>query len=194
MGNPQSKFTGTRPSTLIAWGSSTGYTEEAANSLHRRLRHLVDAIVDIADTEVQDFGTFDFLILGVPTWHVGELQDDWDYCFEALSRLDLTGKAVALFGCGDADGYPLSFQDALGLVWQQLETQGATLIGEWPRDGYDFMESQALTPDGQRFVGLALDEHSQSDLTEERLDRWAIQLQDELRRWSQRQPAALSQA
>ncbi|MEO1370321.1 MAG: flavodoxin [Acidobacteriota bacterium] len=184
MGSPQSKFGSHRPSAVIAWGSSTGYTEEVAAGLHQRLRHRVDAVVDIADINIPDLEAFDVLILGVPTWHVGELQDDWDYQFEEISKLDLRGKVVALFGCGDADGYPLSFQDALGIMWQQLETQGATLIGEWPREGYRFLESQALTEDGLRFVGLAIDEHSQCELTEQRLDRWAAQVEAELALWS----------
>lgn len=181
-----------RPSAIIAWGSSTGYTEEVATALHSRLRDQVDACVDIADTDISDLETFDVLILGLPTWHVGELQDDWEFCFEELSGLDLTGKAVAMFGLGDADGYPLSYQDALGIVWQQLKTQGATLIGEWPREGYDFLESRGLTEDGERFLGLALDEHTQSEMTEERIENWAKQLESEIAAWSEKQLAVAS--
>ncbi|MEM1205858.1 MAG: flavodoxin [Acidobacteriota bacterium] len=169
-----------RPSILIAWGSSTGYTEEVANGLYDRLEPDVDAIVDIADTPVETLEDFDVLILGIPTWHVGELQDDWEDCFDQLLKLDLSGKLVALFGCGDADGYPHNFQDAMGLLWRQVEGRGASLVGKWPIEGYDFQQSEALTPDGNHFVGLAIDEHSQDELTAERLDRWAQQLRTEV--------------
>ncbi|MEM9556072.1 MAG: flavodoxin [Acidobacteriota bacterium] len=169
-----------RPSIAIIWGSSTGYTEDAARALHQHLDDRVEVCLDIADTSVDELTHFDVLILGVPTWHVGELQDDWEYCFSALSELDLRGKTVALFGCGDADGYPYNFQDALGIMWRQLETQGATLIGCWPTAGYDFFESRGVTADGASFFGLALDEHSQCDSTEERIARWARQLRNEL--------------
>ena len=169
-----------QPSVIMAWGSSTGYTEEVAIEIHSRLRHLVDAFVDIADVSVAELANFDVLILGVPTWHVGELQDDWEDCFDDLSQLDLRGKKVALFGCGDADGYPDTFQDAMGILWQQLEANGAELLGRWPIDSYEFVESRALTSDRRHFVGLAIDEHSQSELTDSRLDRWTAQLQEEL--------------
>ena len=169
-----------KPSIVIVWGSSTGYTEEAARSLHELLRHRVDACVDIADTSIDELRAFDVLIVGAPTWHVGELQDDWDACYDDLKELDLAGKVVALFGCGDAYGYPFSFQDALGILWQRFEAQGAVLIGRWPTAGYEFDESRALTPDGEHFVGLALDEHDQSQKTQQRIESWARQLEEEL--------------
>ncbi|MEM8964254.1 MAG: hypothetical protein AAGD38_22400 [Acidobacteriota bacterium] len=89
-------------------------------------------------------------------------------------------------------GYPDTFQDALGIVWKQLETQGATLIGRWPKAGYDFLESRALTADGEHFFGLALDEHNQSELTDERLDRWARQLEEELATYVAQRPSAVA--
>ncbi len=168
------------PSIAIVWGSSTGYTEEVALKLHQRLADATSTIVDIGETEVRDLLAFDVLILGVPTWNIGEFQDDWEYCFDEWATLDLRDKKVALFGCGDAKGYPGYFQDAMGILWRQLEARGATLIGKWPTTGYDFDESQALAPDGNHFVGLAIDEHNQYELTDQRLDRWAQQLEAEL--------------
>jgi len=50
-------------------------------------------------------------------------------------------------------------------------------VGYWPADGYDFTESKALR-DG-KFVGLALDEDNQSDLTDERIKAWVAQLKPE---------------
>ncbi|MEM8930735.1 MAG: flavodoxin [Acidobacteriota bacterium] len=179
-------------SMVIAWGSSTGYTEDAAKILHGQLRHVVDTIVDIGDTDIASLENYDVLILGVPTWHIGELQDDWDICFDELADLDLSGKAVAIFGCGDADGYPETYQDAMGILWEQLEATGATLIGRWPIDGYDFQASRALTEDGRHFVGLALDEHCQDHLTEERIERWAQQIQSELARLAEHRLAAVA--
>lgn len=171
---------GPDPSIVIAWGSSTGYTEEIAVKLHQHLAYAIASIGDIGETEVRDLLGFDVLILGVPTWNVGELQDDWDYCFDEFADVDLRGKKVALFGCGDAQGYPSYFQDAMGILWRQLEARGAALIGQWPTTGYDFLESQAITPDGRHFFGLAIDEHTQSALTDQRIETWAQQLEAEL--------------
>ncbi|MEM6796487.1 MAG: flavodoxin [Acidobacteriota bacterium] len=167
-------------SVVIAWGSSTGYTEEVATSLHEKLDGISDRIVDIADIEPPDLLEYDVLLIGISTWHVGELQDDWDHCFDELADLDFSGKLVAFFGCGDADGYPDNFQDAMGILWKRLEEQGAKLMGQWPIEGYDFLESEALTEDGKHFVGLAIDEHNQDELTEERVDRWCDQIQKEM--------------
>ncbi len=169
-----------RLSCAMVWGSSTGYTEETAESLHGRLLTLVDAVVDIADTPLADLMAYDVLIVGAPTWHVGDLQDDWYECYEEIAKLDWRGKLVAFFGCGDAEGYPDNFQDAMGLLWQEFQKGGATLIGRWPIHGYDFLDSVALTSDRQHFVGLAIDEHSQGDQTEERLDHWARQIKSEM--------------
>ncbi|MEM7586960.1 MAG: flavodoxin [Acidobacteriota bacterium] len=167
-------------SVVIAWGSSTGYTEEAAVALHRKLGSWVDEVVDIAETPFEHVASHDVLILGAPTWHIGELQDDWDDRLEEIANTDLTGKTVALFGCGDANGYPDNFQDALGILWRELEPRGATLVGLCSVEGYDFLESQGLTPDGQHFLGLAIDEHAQCHLTDERITRWAEQVQQEV--------------
>jgi flavodoxin I len=45
-------------------------------------------------------------------------------------------------------------------------------------EGYEFTESKAFR-DG-KFVGLALDEDNQSDLTEERIKKWVSTLKTEM--------------
>ncbi len=47
-------------------------------------------------------------------------------------------------------------------------------MGQWPTEGYDFDASKAVK-NGQ-FVGLALDEDNQSELTESRITTWVAQL------------------
>jgi len=44
------------------------------------------------------------------------------------------------------------------------------MIGAWDTEGYHFKASKAVV-DG-RFVGLALDQENQKDLTPERLNTW----------------------
>lgn len=50
------------------------------------------------------------------------------------------------------------------------------MIGYWPNQGYEFEASKALTEDGSHFVGLALDEDSQYDLSDERIATWIEQV------------------
>jgi len=52
------------------------------------------------------------------------------------------------------------------------------VVGRWPTAGYDFAASQAV--DGDHFLGLALDQHHQPVLTEERIDAWLAQILPEL--------------
>jgi flavodoxin II len=83
---------------------------------------------------------------------------------------------VALFGLGDQDGYPEWFQDALGYLARAVAARGARLVGLWPAAGYRFSQSRALTDDGSHFLGLALDEVSEFDLSEARIRAWCSQL------------------
>ena len=93
-----------------------------------------------------------------------------------INQIDLSDKIIALYGMGDQVGYTEWFQDALGMLHEQVLAQGATVVGYWPKQGYDFTASKALTTDGSKFVGLALDEDSQYNLTDERLDTWCEQV------------------
>jgi flavodoxin I len=61
-------------------------------------------------------------------------------------------------------------------LYEQFKLCGATLIGEWAIDGYKFKASKAVI-DG-RFVGLALDQENQKDLTPDRLDTWLKMLEN----------------
>jgi flavodoxin I len=45
----------------------------------------------------------------------------------------------------------------------------------WPTDGYNFEASRAVFEEGW-FVGLALDEDNQSDLTMDRIREWLEQI------------------
>lgn len=49
-------------------------------------------------------------------------------------------------------------------------------IGFWPIEGFEFTSPKPLSADGKHFVGLALDEVNQYDLSEERLQEWCDQI------------------
>jgi len=131
---------------------------------------------DIADDTLDEMARFSHLIVGIPTWDFGELQEDWDDLWDALDQLELSGTTVALFGLGDQIGYGEWFQDAMGLLHDKLKSRGARMVGYWPNEGYKFTASKALTDDEQQFVGLALDQDSQSCETDERIEQWVPQV------------------
>lgn len=158
----------------IIFGSTTGCTAEVANRIARALHPLCRAPVSIRYGRVDAMLACDALILGIPTWGIGDLQDDWERARNRLSCTDFHGKVVALFGLGDQLGFPDHFLDGMGVLYELLRDRGARFVGPWPIDGYDFQQSRAVV-DG-RFVGLALDENCQGHLTDERIRRWTDQI------------------
>ncbi|GAB2504304.1 flavodoxin FldB [Microbulbifer agarilyticus] len=163
----------------LFYGSSTCYTEMAAEKIRERIGDEWIDLHNVATDDVAEMQDYDFLILGIPTWDYGELQEDWENCWDQLATLDLSGKKVACYGLGDQEGYPQWYQDALGYLHAQMVAVGAKAVGYWPADGYEFEESKGLTPDGNQFVGLALDEENEFDRTDERLDQWCTQIMRE---------------
>ena len=162
----------------LFYGSTTGNTEEAAESIQKAFGGDVVELCEISNAETSDFDGYDCIIVGCPTWNIGELQDDWDGFFPDLDEIDFSGKKVAYFGQGDQIGYSDNFQDAMGILEEKISEQGGTTVGHWPTDGYDHDESRAER--GGKFVGLALDEVNQSDQTGDRITTWVSQLKQEL--------------
>ncbi|MBW8192343.1 flavodoxin FldB [Neiella marina] len=169
----------------LFYGSSTCYTEMAAEKIQQLLTTDLVDIHNIKDVSLSHTEQYDILIFGISTWDYGELQEDWESQWSQVSGLDLSGKIVALYGLGDQEGYADWFQDALGMLHDAIDGNGVVRIGFWPNgDDYDFNASKALTADDSQFVGLALDEDSQFDLTEERIQKWCAQLLEELEAWA----------
>jgi flavodoxin I len=168
-----------KPIGLI-YGSDTGFTELVADIIKDEFEtvapNLVD-VYDIAETPVEKIMDYDYLVIGCPTWNIGQLQDDWDSVYLELSDLDLTSKKIAIFGLGDQYGYPDSFCDAIGILGRKFIERGAELVGFTPADRFEFTYSQGVA-DGM-FMGLALDDENESERTPERVTEWIWQLVDE---------------
>ena len=159
-------------------GSTTGKTEAAAEGIQKEFSgEGVVTIHEISEVENSDFEQYDKIIIGSPTWDIGELQADWDGYFEELDDIDFSGKKIAYFGTGDQIGYEENFQDAMGILEEKISELGGTTVGNWPTDGYEFEGSKAVK--NGKFVGLALDDDNQSELTEERIKKWVAQVKGE---------------
>lgn len=161
-------------SIAIIYGSSTGNTKYAAQLVAEKLVGYSPALKDLADVSSEELQDPDVLILGASTWSIGELQDDWEAFFPNIGKLDLTGKTVAFFGTGDAEGYPDTFVDALGILYDEFTKTGCTFVGEVSTEGYTFDDSQALR--NGVFVGLPLDEDNESNKTDKRIEAWVNSL------------------
>ncbi len=165
----------------IFYGSTLGNTETIAQQLQKLVAEEVgDENVDaynVGESSVDSINDKDFLLLGSSTWGEGEIQDDWAEFLDKLKQADFSGKKVALFGTGDQAGYPDTFVDAIGIIYNELSAKGVNFIGKWPKQGYDYAQSTAEI-DGM-FVGLPLDEDNQPDKTEHRVTEWVKQLKEE---------------
>ncbi|MCT4663811.1 MAG: flavodoxin [Flavobacteriales bacterium] len=162
----------------LFYGSDTGNTEEVAEKIQEMLgEDLVDTH-DMYDAEIEQFDQYDQLILGLSTWHDGQLQSDWESFFEDFKKVDFTGKTIALYGLGDQYVYAEYFIDGVGMVAEVVLENGGTIVGKWSTDGYDHTESKAEMKEGT-FIGLALDQDNQPDQTDERLEEWLEQIKKE---------------
>lgn len=162
--------------TVIVYGTSTGTCEELANKIGGKLG--VDNIINVTDFDSSVIADNDNLILGTSTWGAGEMQDDWYDGVKVLKGADLSGKTVALFGCGDSESYPDTFVGGMAEIYNAAKSAGADVIGAVSTDGYTFDDSESVV-DGH-FVGLALDEVNEDDKTDERIEAWVAQIQPKL--------------
>ena len=160
----------------IYYGSSTGNTEMATEKIkEQKGKNVPNEIVDVSNATPEQLLEYDLLFLGVSTWNIGDMQDDWADFLPSLEEIDLAGKKVALFSMGDQDGYPYNFLDAMGELWEMCKARGAELVGVWPTEGYRFDESRAMY-DENHFVGLGLDEDNESELTDDRIRDWLLKV------------------
>ncbi|ADD68058.1 flavodoxin [Denitrovibrio acetiphilus DSM 12809] len=154
----------------LFYGSNGGVTQSVADSIASALKKKgfeVD-VKDIASSSNDDIAGYENVIFGTSTWGMGDLQDDWDSFVANLGDIDFGGKKVAYFGTGDQFSYPETFVDGIGLIDENVS--GAEVIGQWPSDDYDFSDSKAYV--NGSFIGLALDEDNQSNLTDDRISKW----------------------
>ncbi len=166
----------------IFYGSTEGAGAEVAELMKKLIEQTGLATVDLHDvgytSDMKEMEQYQYLILGVSTWNIGQLQDDWAFRFNDLDDVDLTGKMVALYGMGDQYGYPDSFVDAIEILAMKVLDCGADIAGMVVvDDSYEFEYSRAVI-DGV-FMGLALDDLNQGELTQERTEAWVAQVLEE---------------
>lgn len=153
--------------TIIVYGSSTGTCEGIANTIAGKTGA---EVTDAGSLTAEQLAEADNILMGTSTWGAGEVQDDWYDALKVVKGANLSGKRVAIFGCGDSAGYPDTFCGGMREIYDAAQAAGAEIIGQVATDGYSYDDSEAVV-DG-KFVGLALDEDNESDKTESRIDAW----------------------
>ena len=157
--------------------TTTGKTGDVAEKIQKAFADIDVDLHNIVQVEAQDFNEYEFLIIGTPTWSIGDLQEDWQGFLPELEQIDFSGKTVAYFGTGDQVGYGDTFLDAMGILEEKISERGGKTIGYTSTDGYDHIASKAIRD--RKFCGLAIDDDSQPHLTKKRINAWVPQVKQE---------------
>lgn len=160
----------------IFFGSTEGNTERVVNQIQQLLGDDAE-LHNVNSATAEDMEPYPYVILACPTWEIGRLQEDWDSFIDEIEKVDYSEKKVAYLGLGDADGYPDTYLDALGIIHDRIKDKGASFVGAWPTEGYNFTASKGVV--NGKFLGLAIDEDNQKDLTSERIQKWVAELKTE---------------
>jgi flavodoxin I len=158
----------------LFFDTDTGNTRKVAKMINKLFDEGDIDLKNVTKLEAADFDNYSAFIIGTPTLGEGELPDNWNEFMPQLETVDFTGKTVALFGLGDQEEYGHEFVDGLGILYEKLESLGASFVGFWPTDGYEYGFSGAEY--NGEFIGLVLDQDNQSELTKERVETWVAQV------------------
>ena len=161
--------------TIVVFGSSTGTCEAIAEKIAQKLGC---EVMDVQNLTAEVVESHENLILGTSTWGAGELQDDWYDGLKVLQGADLSGKTIALFGCGDCESYSDTFVGGISELYNAIKASGARFVGAVDTDGYTFDDSEAVI-DG-KFIGLPLDDVNEDDKTDTRIDAWIAEISPNL--------------
>jgi flavodoxin I len=167
----------------IFFGTDSGTTRLVAKKIARALKRRVgdDRVakpVNINRATLLDMLAYDKLIVGTPTYGEGALpgkasrnsEESWLEFLPGVQGQDFAGRKIALYGLGDQEEYPETFLNGMRDLYDVFAAAGAELIGTSPLDGFEFQQSRAV--DRDRFIGLALDQHLQHLLTDQRIEAW----------------------
>lgn len=163
----------------LFFGTETGTTRLIAKKIQKKLGDdIASKPLNVNRITRAEMLQYDALILGTPSYgvaqipgrSVGCLEANWAEFLAQLDQPDFSGKRIALFGLGAQERYPERFASSLMRLYEVFKGYGAELVGSWSTDGYTFEQSAAVV-DG-RFVGLVIDQRTQSMHTDERIDGW----------------------
>jgi flavodoxin I len=164
-------------------GTAGGTSMKVADALVEAFGIDEDDVINMEEDfdDVEDqLLEYDVLFLGSSTWGQGDLHFSWvDPILEIEDEgFDFSGKTVAFFGAGDYKKHGEHFCSALGKLHKTFVGAGAEAIGSVPKENYTYEFSLAEI-DG-KFCGLGIDEHNESEKTEQRIEQWIKLLKSEL--------------
>jgi flavodoxin I len=167
----------------LFFGPLKGSVHRVADKIKAAIGEQHVDMISVNDASVSDLEKYDLIIFGISTvgketWDSNYSNTDWSKFFPNISKIDFSGKTVAIFGLGDHITYSSYFVNAMGMLAKDLLKNGATIVGQVDPSGYEFDESEAVI-DGL-FTGLPIDEDFEPELTDERIANWVNSLKPTL--------------
>lgn len=159
----------------LFFGPLKGSVHRVAEKVKVAIGEQVVDMISVHDASAADLEKYDKIIFGISTvgketWDSEFSNTDWAKFFPNVSKVNFSGKTVAIFGLGDHITYSRHFVNAIGVLANVLLKNGATLVGEVDPSGYEFEDSESIM-DG-KFIGLPIDEDFEPELTDERISNW----------------------
>ncbi|MGI6048636.1 MAG: flavodoxin [Petrimonas sp.] len=161
----------------ILYGSSGGNAESVAKQVQELFNGAAD-VYNVYKVKANEIKDYPYYILGTSTTGIGDLQEDWEGFLPTFSKMDLSGKKVAIFALGDSVSFSTSFAQSMKVIYDAIHNK-TEVIGQVPDEGYTYDESEAVV-DGT-WVGLPIDEDNEYDMTEGRLSAWVENLKKEFK-------------
>ena len=170
-----------KKTVLIYWPKKGNVENTAAKMAAYFDKDSID-VFTISELDVNKLPEYDFIIVGGSTIGADNWEDThttkWYSFFESLKTITLKGKKFAIYGLGDQILYPEHFVDGMSIIRDEFTRTGAEIIGAWPAEGYEHTDSKSQ--EGDHFIGLALDDDQQSELSNGRIEKWIGNLKAEL--------------
>ncbi len=159
----------------LFFGPQKGSVHRVAEKVKAAFGEQEVELVAVNEASAADLEKYNLIIFGISTvgketWDSNYSNTDWSKFFPNISKVDFSGKTVAIFGLGDHVTYSSYFVNAMGVLAKDLIKNGATVVGQVDPAGYEFDDSEAII-DG-KFVGLPIDEDFEPELTDERIANW----------------------
>lgn len=166
--------------TILMYWPKEGNVEFCAKLIAKEYQDI--EIKSIDEVNIDDIKNHPQLIIGCSTvgsetWRNADNSDPWSAFMKQMEDVNMTDKSVALFGLGDQIRWPKHYVDGMAVLHEQISSKGAKMVGKWFVEGYDHEESEAQ--EGDYFLGLALDEDHQPELSEGRVEKWVKQIKKE---------------
>lgn len=157
----------------IFYGSTLGYTKKIAEKICEAFGEEVADLNRIENFNDKALEQYDNFVFGTSTWGLGEMQEDWENFAGKLGSMDFSSKKIALFGVGDQKIWADSFVNGMGMLHHRIPAK-ENVVGFTSIEGYDFEISLAVK--NNEFVGLAIDDVNQPELTDVRIKNWVEEL------------------